>query len=101
MLAVKKVNKQTVDLRLPNSIGSTPKCGNKEEDPSHIWTRCPLEEDHDANDINKCTGDENRHSANVIDQASETKGAKCIHSSVGNEDITEVVNTPGTRHISL
>ena len=86
----------TIDLCLPYSIRSSPKSGNNEKHVGHIWIGSPIEQHDDADDIDDGASDENRHSSNVINETSKTEGTYSVYHSIRNQDVSDVMNSPGT-----
>ena len=91
----------TIDLCLPYSICSSPKSGNNEKHVGHIWIGSPIEQNDDADDIDDGASNENRDSSNIINETSKTEGTYSVYHSIRNQDVSDVMNSPGTWHKTL
>ena len=91
----------TIDLSLPNSVRSSPKCSNKKENIGHVWIRFPSPKYDKTNYIEHGSSHKYWYSTNIFNETAKCRRTDCIHYTISNQNIANIRHSPSTRNITL
>ena len=86
----------TIDLCLPDCICHTPESCQNKESGGLVWVGDPVEKDDNDDNVDEGAEEEDGQPTGVLDDRSKRQRAEGVKDTVGDEDITEVVDANGT-----